>query len=246
MLRWLWQPFYTAWVVLYFLATLLIGTPLVALAAIPGGAAARRRVWRVVHVWCRLFLWATGMPPTRLGKQPPPGRYVVVLNHQSYIDSVVLVPAVPGYFRPLGKAEMARFPLFGFVYRQLVLLVDRSSPHSRARSMRLMARALRREGSVAIFPEGTFNETDAPVKEFYDGAFRLALAAGAPILPVLLPDTAKRWHWSAWWKLSPGRNRIVYLDPIPTAGLPAGAVASLREQVREKMAAGLQQLKNEA
>lgn len=245
-MRWLWQPFYTAWVVLYFAATLLVGTPLVALVAIPGTAASRRRVWRVVRTWCELFLAATGMRLRYEGVKPPDGRYVVVLNHQSYIDSVLLVPAVPGYFRPLGKAEMARIPLFGFVYKQLVLLVDRASAHSRARSMRLMARALRTECSVAIFPEGTFNETDAPVKDFYDGAFRLAVSAQAPILPILLPDTAKRWHWSAWWKLAPGTARVVYLEPIPTAGLQPEDVGALRERVKAIMADGLTRLQKEA
>jgi 1-acyl-sn-glycerol-3-phosphate acyltransferase len=137
---------------------------------------------------------------------------------------------------------MSKIPLFGFVYKQIVLMVNRESPHSRARSMRLMARALRNECSIAIFPEGTFNETEEPVKEFYDGAFRLAIAAGTPILPILLPDATKRWHWSAWWKLLPGAARVVYLEPILCEGLTQADVPALRERVKAIMAEELVRL----
>jgi 1-acyl-sn-glycerol-3-phosphate acyltransferase len=240
--RWIWQPFYTLWVVLVFVATLLLGVSFVAILAIPGNARSRRRIWHVIRAWAYAFLYAVGMPVRRVGELPPEGRYVAVLNHQSYIDSVLLLPAVPGYFRPLGKAEMAKIPLFGFVYKQIVLMVDRGSPHSRARSMRLMARALRNECSIAIFPEGTFNETEEPVKEYYDGAFRLAISAGASILPILLPDATKRWHWSAWWKISPGPARIVYMEPVPTKGMTQQDLPALKERIRGLMAEELVRL----
>ena len=72
--------------------------------------------------------------------------------------------------------------------------------------MRLMWRMLKKECSIIIFPEGTFNETEAPLKEFYDGAFRLAINTQTEIWPVLFPDTVDRWHFSHWWKLWPGTD----------------------------------------
>lgn len=229
------QPLYTVWALLSFTAGLLVVLPTVMIISIGNSPRARKAIWRVLYAWAVSWLWMIGMPPRRLGPRPSAGRYVIVSNHASYLDPVIWFPAIPGYFRALGKKEFGRVPLFGLIYKQIVLLVDRSSPHSRARSMKLMSRTLRNECSIAIYPEGTFNESDAPLKDFYDGAFRLAINAQTPILPILLPDINQRWHWSSWWKLWPGRNRIIYLEAVPTAGLRAEDVAALKEKVYRLM-----------
>lgn len=233
------QPFYTVWAFASFTAGLLVVLPTVMLISIGNSAQARKAIWRVLNVWAVSWLWMLGMPPRRLGPRPPAGRYVIVSNHASYLDPVIWFPAIPGYFRALGKKEFGKVPLFGLIYKQIVLMVDRSSSHSRARSMKLMSRTLRNECNIAIYPEGTFNESDSPLKEFYDGAFRLAITAQVPILPILLPDINARWHWSGWWKLWPGRNRIVYLEAVPTAGLRQEDVPVLKENVYRMMEARL-------
>jgi len=220
---------------LTFAVSVLIAFPFFVLISLGNNAAARRTIWTIIHYWAFGWLWISGMPLKRKGKKPPPGRYVIVLNHISYLDAIVIFPALRSYFRPLGKKEMIRIPLMGFIYKQIALLVDRSSRHSRSKSMRLMYRTVRNEADIVIFPEGTFNETGAPLKDFYDGAFRLAINAQTPILPVLLPDTEQRWHYSAWWKTSPGRNRAVYLDPVPVAGLTMDDLPALKEKVHRIM-----------
>ncbi len=166
---------------------------------------------------------------------PGEGKFIIVANHISYIDTLVIFPSIRGYFRPLGKKEISKIPVVGFIYKQLVIMVDRSSVYSRAKSMRLLWRVLHHEGSIIIFPEGTFNETGRPLKEFYDGAFRLAINTHIPILPVLLPDTVSRWHYSAWWKLWPGLNRVVFLDPVPVSGLTLENLPELKQQVYNLM-----------
>ncbi len=60
-----------------------------------------------------------------------------------------------------------------------------------------------------------------------------------PVLPILLPDINARWHWSGWWKLWPGRNRIIYLEPVPTAGMRAADMPALKDKVYLKMEEGL-------
>ncbi len=233
------QPFYTAWAFASFTAGLLVVLPTVMVISIGNSPSARKAIWRVLYAWAVSWLWMLGMPPRKVGPRPAPGRYVIVSNHASYLDPVIWFPAIPGYFRALGKKEFGKAPLFGLIYKQIVLMVDRSSSHSRARSMKLMSRTLRNECNIAIYPEGTFNESDAPLKEFYDGAFRLAITAQTPILPILLPDINRRWHWSGWWRLWPGRNRIVYLEAVPTAGLGQEDVPMLKEKVYRMMEAGL-------
>jgi 1-acyl-sn-glycerol-3-phosphate acyltransferase len=183
------------------------------------------------------------MPLRVSGKRPKEGKYVIVANHVSYLDTVVIYAAVNRYFRTLAKKEMASVPVFGFVYKQVAILVDRSSTHSRSKSMRLMWRTLKHESNIAVFPEGTFNETDAPLKSFYDGAFRLAISAQTPVLPVIFPDTVNRWHYSAWWKVWPGRNRAIFLPEIPVARMTMNDLPRLKEQVYKAMEIALLQYK---
>ena len=114
-------------------------------------------------------------------------------------------------------------------------MVDRNNIHSRARSLRLLWRVLHHEGHIIIFPEGTFNETGKPLKDFYDGAFRLAINTQVPILPIIFPDTQYRWHYSAWWKLWPGKNRAIYLTPVEVAGLTLDNLPALKQEVYSLM-----------
>lgn len=219
MLRKILQPFYTAYVIVTFLISLLLALPFFLLIGIANNITSRLILWNITHYWSIVWLWLIGMPVRKHGTLPTTGNFVIVANHISYLDTIVIYAAISRSFRPLGKKEMSKIPLFGLVYRQLVLMVDRSSAHSRAKSMRLMWKALKHECSVIIFPEGTFNETGAPLKSFYDGAFRLAVNTQTTILPVLFPDTVHRWHYSGWWKLWPGRNRAIFLPQVDVAGM---------------------------
>lgn len=239
MLRKLLQPFYTIYVIVTFVAGLLITFPVFLLLALPNKPSSRRLIYRIVKVWATGWLWMIGMPLRVKGCTPAPGRHVIVANHISYMDTIVLFPALPAYFRPLGKKEMAKIPVFGFLYRQITILVDRSSQKSRARSMRLMWRLLKHESDILIFPEGTFNETGGLMKDLYDGAFRLAINAQVPILPIVFPDTVHRWHYSAWWKVWPGRNRAIILPEVPVTGLTLDNLPALKQQVRDIMCAEL-------
>ena len=245
-LRKILQPFYTTYVVVTFVAGLLINFPFFVLISIGNNITARKIIYTVVKYWAQTWLWMIGMPLKKTGPQPPAGRYVVVANHISYMDTVVLFCGLPGYFRPLGKKEFARIPLFGFLYKQVAILVDRSSAESRTKSMRLMWRVLKHEGDILIFPEGTFNETGEPLKEFYNGAFRLAINTQTPILPVIFPDTVDRWHYSAWWKIWPGINRAVYLEPIPVSGMTIEHLPDLKEKVHNTMEAALMKYRSYA
>lgn len=239
------QPIFAVYALLTFVVTLLTVFPLFLLFGYKDSGKARNLVWNIVHFWAKFWLFIIGMPIRNVGHYSKGKKYVIVANHISYLDAVNLYASIPDYFRTLAKKEMVRIPIFGFVYKQLAILVDRSSPDSRAKSMRLMWRQIKRECCIAVFPEGTFNyDSSIPLKNFYDGAFKLAINAQTPILPVLYPDTINRWHHSAWWKLWPGKNRAVYLDPIPVEGLSLNDLPELREKVWHIMAAELNKLNN--
>jgi 1-acyl-sn-glycerol-3-phosphate acyltransferase len=208
---------------------------------------AREFIWHLVRHWAKKWLWVIGMPLKITGPLPTAmSKYVVVANHISYLDTICIYAAMPCYFRALAKKEMARIPVFGFIYKQLSILVDRSSPNSRGKSLRLMWRVLRNEANVVIFPEGTFNETNAPLKKFYDGAFRLAISAQTPIVPLIFPDTNKRWHFTGWWKIKPGLNRAEFLEPIEVKGMTMADLPALKAKVYMLMEKELSKYSNDA
>jgi 1-acyl-sn-glycerol-3-phosphate acyltransferase len=222
-----------------FLVTVLAAFPLIAILAAGNNMRARKAIHTVICHWAHMWLWLIGMRVTISGTMPPESRHVIVLNHISYLDTLVIFPAIKSYFRPLGKKEMSRIPILGFIYRQIVIMVDRGSDRSRSRSMRLMWRALKHEGDIVIFPEGTFNETPEVLKDFYDGAFRLAITTQVALLPIVLPDTVHRWHCSHWWKLWPGENRAIYLPEVSVAGMTIEQLPELKAKVFAAMATEL-------
>lgn len=229
------QPFYSAWVIVTYLLCLVAAFPVIFALGLWDKAWARRAIWYIVHYWAMGWLFCMGMPARRIGNRPGKEKYVYVANHISYLDTILIYAAIPYYFRTLAKKEMARIPIFGFVYKQIAILVDRSSTESRAKSMRLMWRAMKHECSIAVFPEGTFNETGKPLKEFYDGAFRLAINTQTAVLPMVFPDTVYRWHYSTALGLKPGRNRVVYLEPVSTTGMTMEDLPALKASVHRQM-----------
>lgn len=233
------QPFYSAWVIITYLVCLLGAFPVIFIIGLWDKPQARRIIWNIVHYWAKGWLVITGMPMSRIGPVPDSNKYVYVANHISYLDTVLIYAAIPYYFRTLAKKEMARIPIFGFVYKQIAVLVDRNTQEGRSKSMRLMWRVLKNECNIAVFPEGTFNETGAPLKNFYDGAFRLAINTQTPILPMIFPDTVKRWHYSTAVGIKPGRNRVVYLEPVSSQGMTMEDLPRLKQQVYDAMEAAM-------
>jgi 1-acyl-sn-glycerol-3-phosphate acyltransferase len=236
------QPFYTGYVIIIFLATLFLVLPFYFLLSISNHPKSRKATWRLTWIWSKLWVRLTGMWVKQSGTLPIADKFVVIANHVSYLDPIVIYDVLPFYFRPLAKYEIKKAPLFGFVYAQIALLVDRSSVQSRAKSMRKMQETLHMECSIFMYPEGTFNESDEPLKSFFDGAFRLAIEAQVPILPIIFPDTKDRWHYTAWWKMWPGENRAFILEPVSVAGYDIDDLASLKEKVKATMTQKIEEL----
>ena len=157
--------------------------------------------------------------------------YIFLSNHISYLDAAILVKAYRQPVRPLGKVEMSKVPVFGLIYRNAIVTVDRSSAANRASSVRILKSIISRGISVLVFPEGTFNMGTAPLKEFYDGAFRVAIETQTPIKPVLFLDAYRRMPYESFFLMTPGRNRIVYLSEISVAGYTLSDVTRLKDEV---------------
>lgn len=157
--------------------------------------------------------------------------YIFVANHISYLDAALIPKTFRHSIRPLGKIEMAKIPIFGFIYKNAIVTVDRSSAGNRARSVQVLKSILRKGISILVFPEGTFNTTHRPLKEFYDGAFRIAIETGTPIKPVLLLNAYDRMNYKSIFSLNPGISRSVFLPEVPVEGLTLSDVGRLKDQV---------------
>ena len=139
---------------------------------------------------------------------------------------------------------MVKIPVFGWIYRAAVILVDRSNSETRSKSVRALKAAIKNNISIFIFPEGTFNESAAPLKSFFDGAFRIAIETQTPIKPILLVDTLSRLHYHSIFSLSPGRNRVVFLEEVPVKDLTLSDIPDLRNKVYELMDTGLRRYRS--
>ncbi len=165
--------------------------------------------------------------------------YIFVTNHISYLDSAMIPKAYRQPIRPLGKVEMSKVPVFGFIYRNAIVTVDRSSSANRAKSVLILKSLIKKGISVLVFPEGTFNMGTAPLKEFYDGAFKLAIETQTPIKPVLFLDAYRRMPYESLFRMTPGQNRILYLDEISVTGYVAADVEKLKQEIYNVMEAKL-------
>ena len=216
--------------------------PFVILASLFGKYTGGNIANKLCSVWAIVgtFLWL--MPNTTYNRKYKKNKSAViyVLNHNSYMD----VPLMMKIFyniniRVLGKAELGKVPIFGFIYKRACIMVDRSSDAARAKSIERLKEMLSKNISIAIYPEGTFNMSNAPLKEFYNGAFKIAVETQTPIQPVLLLNALDRLHYNSIFSFTPGRTKAVFLEEF----LPGNDVSLLKEKVYNAMETGLIQNK---
>jgi 1-acyl-sn-glycerol-3-phosphate acyltransferase len=237
------QVLYCIYAISLFLAIMLLIFPFVLLAALLGRIQGGNIILRLCTLWADIWFPLIFIFPRRIFEKPhnKQKQYVFVTNHISYIDSAVLVKVIRQPIRPLGKVEMAKIPLFGYIYKNAIVTVDRSNAANRAKSIRVLTSVIKKGISVFFFPEGTFNTTGQPLKAFYDGAFRLAIETQTPVKPVLFLDNYSRMHYDSVWSMTPGKCRVVFLDEIPVAGLTIADVAALKLKTHTMMSEKLAQ-----
>ncbi len=240
-LAWPLRILFSLYAYFWFLLIMLLILPFVAVASLFGRIRGGNLIYRLMRLWSVLWFFLVGIRHRNilLSRPDPSGHYIFVLNHISYLDAALAVNSIRQPFRALGKAEMARVPVFGYIYRSCVVMVDRKDPANRARSLSRMKAILRKGISIMIFPEGTFNETGRPLKDFFDGAFRIAIETQTPVMPVVFLDAWQRMHHRHIFSLNPGRSRAVFLDPVPVEGLTQADVPALRDRVYRLMEAQL-------
>ncbi len=228
------QIAFTIYAFLIFIGFLLLIFPLVVMASFFGKIKGGNFIYKLCHAWADFFLFMIGVNHRNIFEVPHDRsrQYVFVFNHISYIDIPILLKSIRRQqFRILGKAEMAKVPLFGFIYRMAAVMVERGDPEKRARSVHQLKSVLAKDISIVIAPEGTFNLTHHPLKEFYDGAFKIAIETQTPIKPMVFLDAYDRMNYNSVFSMHAGKSRTVFLDEVPVNGLTLDDVDILRQKV---------------
>lgn len=193
-----------------------------------------RRFVKIARLWSRILLWLTGCPHRTTGRDhfAPGQAYIIVANHHSFMDIPATYIGIPGTAKSLAKKEVASTPIFGFMYRIGSVIVDRKDPASRKQSFAEMREVLDNGIHMLLYPEGTRNKTGQPLKEFYDGAFSLAIETGKPILPAVIFNTGKILPFNRPFFAWPSPIRVDFLPPVSPDGY---SMTELKEKVYKTM-----------
>lgn len=205
-------------------------------------ALVRRDRSRVAHDYARalhrLMAPAVGIELRVLGEDRLSAHQpcIYVANHQSIWDVLVLAPLYPPDTVVIAKQEIRRVPFFGWLYEVTGnVYIDRSNRENAVGELKSAERAIRERGkSVWIMPEGTRGTEPGVLLPFKKGPFRMAVATGAPLLPVVVQPLRDVFDMRRR-KIRPGTVEIRVLEPIPTGGMGEAQVSWLMQTTRARM-----------
>lgn len=173
----------------------------------------------MMRFWAKAILWAGGVKVEVEGleKLKSDGPYVIISNHESALDIMVIAGYLPLNVRFLAKKELFRIPLLGWIlYSGRHIAVDRKNPRNSIEKINRRAKKLfSRNVSVIVFPEGTRSKT-GELLPFKKGGFLLAAKFQAPILAVALLGTGKITPKKEL-KIKPGTVKLKILKEVNIA-----------------------------
>jgi 1-acyl-sn-glycerol-3-phosphate acyltransferase len=194
--------------------------------------------FKIARIWAKIILFGMGFNYKISGSDVfEEGKsYVLVANHTSMTDIMLMLVLVKNHpFVFVGKKELAQIPIFGFIYKRVCILVDRSSSKSRFQVFERAQKRIQQGLSICIFPEGGVPEEHIVLDEFKDGAFRIAIEHQLPIVPMVFFDNKKRFSYT-FFSGSPGKMRAKVLPLIVTQGKTLNDKNELKQQTRNTIA----------
>jgi 1-acyl-sn-glycerol-3-phosphate acyltransferase len=168
-----------------------------------------------IRLWASIWSFLSGIRYEVYGrefidiKQP----YIYIFNHRSFIDAPIIPLAIQQEVRAIGKKELSKIPIFGFITSRVAVWVDRSDAESRKASVGRLLDILKKGISIVVAPEGTRNKTDQTLLPFQKGAFRIAVETGIPIMPMAVIGADKIMKRGSIL-LKPGKVKIYFSPPI--------------------------------
>lgn len=187
--------------------------------------------FKIATAWGKTILFVMGFSPIVQTEEEilPDKSYLFIANHASLIDVMLMLSVMKNPAVFVGKKEVRKIPVFGYVARKTSILVDRNNAESRKEVYISAQEKLNQGLSIVIFPEGLVPSEDIVLSEFKNGAFRLAIEHQIPIVPMTFYDVKKRFSWtffSGW----PGKLRVKIHDFIQTEGLTRDDMETIKEQ----------------
>ena len=176
---------------------------------------------KIAREWIRIWLFIIGCKLIVKGKEHfrKGETFIITCNHNSFMDPPLSSPFILGPNKTIAKSTFTKVPFFGWYYKRGGVMVNRKSDESRRKSYEDMKRVLKTGMHMCIYPEGTRNRTDNPLKPFYNGAFKLSAETGHAILPAVLFNTKKVLPPGKFLYGWPGKMEIHFLPPVSPNGL---------------------------
>ncbi|QFZ54392.1 1-acyl-sn-glycerol-3-phosphate acyltransferase [Oceanihabitans sp. IOP_32] len=231
LLKYIFWIFYRVWFYILVALPILILMPILIISIL-------KESWypyffKLARFWARFILFGMGFRPIILYEQKPEKHksYMFIANHTSMADIMLMLVSVKNPFVFVGKKELANIPLFGFFYKRTCILVDRNSAKSRQAVFLAAQRRLKTGLSICIFPEGGVPEEHIMLDEFKNGAFRLAIKHGTPVVPLTFADNKRRFSYT-FFSGGPGRMRVIMHKFIPTQSLTIDDTQALNDRSR--------------
>jgi len=189
--------------------------------------------WLARNLWARPILYGMGCFPkiVREQKMKRGKSYMLVANHTSMLDIMLMLHVSRNPFVFVGKKELVNIPIFGFFYKRVCILVDRENVRSRTGVYRRAQKRLDQGLSICIFPEGGVPKEEVILDKFKDGAFKMAIAHKIPVVPMTFMDNKKRFSFT-FYSGGPGQIRAIIHPFFETGILSAEDTSTLREEVR--------------
>ena len=190
--------------------------------------------FKMARIWAKFILFGMGFRYKIVKEQDMKYRksYMIVANHTSMTDIMLMLAITRNPFVFVGKRELAKIPLFGFFYKKTCILVDRSSSKSRMQVFERAQKKINQGLSICIFPEGGVPDDESVLLDtFKDGAFRLALEHKIPIAPITFADNKRRFSYT-FFSGSPGLMRVKMHSHVATDNESLDR-KTIREEVRD-------------
>ena len=233
------QALYRIWFYILVTIPIIIFWPLLVVTTI-SEKTYPQFFWLARNLWAPVILYGMGCPPqVRYDQQMEPKRsYMLVANHTSMLDIMLMLRVSRNPFIFVGKKELGNLPIFGFFYKRVCILVDREDSRSRSAVYRRAQSRLAKGLSICIFPEGGVPEESVILDSFKDGAFKMAIAHQIEVVPMTFYDNKRRFPFR-FFSGSPGPLRARVHSFFDTRAYTSDA-ASLRTEVRDLIYESLQ------
>ncbi|MCZ2225075.1 MAG: 1-acyl-sn-glycerol-3-phosphate acyltransferase [Chitinophagales bacterium] len=202
-------------IVTFIISFLIVYIPSMVTYLIPGKKGQTIFIY-ISRIWMNVWLTLIGCSVKIVGKEnvKKGETYIFTCNHNTLLDVPLTCPYVPGANKTIAKMSFAKIPLFGWYYAKGSILIDRKSDLSRRKGFDKMKSTLKEKIHVCIYPEGTRNRTNNPLKSFYDGAFKLSVDSKKAIIPTILYNTKKAMPNDKFFYLLPTKLEMHFLPPI--------------------------------